>query len=419
MLSFIQQYCNTFLFVGRPAEDLPEVVTRDQLSIIERLTNSTQSTVDTLFRKWGNLCASNPWKVILLGLMVASVLCVGILYLDMTTDPVELWASPTSKSRIQKNYYDENFEPFYRTAQVFIRPVGYEAFEYNNLTFGPVFNKTFLRDVLKLQNYLEHEMNASIDGKPVRLSDVCNKPLAPDNVNCNIQSILNYWKNDESKLNESDVPMHSQMCIGNRYSDECLGTYGGPVLPHVALGGFLSADQALSEEPDYLIADTLVITFPINNYFDGSKLAPALAWEKVFNEYLLNYKHPSMDIAFRSERSIEDELERMSKSDVPTIIISYVIMFIYIALALGRTDQPSKVLMSTRVTLGLGGVLIVLLSVFAAVGLYGFAGVPCTMLIIEVIPFLVLAVGVDNIFILFEAYASLDKGLLAKYYFIF
>ena len=65
---------------------------------------------------------------------------------------------------------------------------------------------------------------------------------------------------------------------------------------------------------------------------------------------------------------------------------------------------------STKVTLGLGGVLIVLLSVFAAVGLYGFAGVPCTMLIIEVIPFLVLAVGVDNIFILVEAYASLDKG---------
>ena len=69
-----------------------------------------------------------------------------------------------------------------------------------------------------------------------------------------------------------------------------------------------------------------------------------------------------------------------------------------------------RVQVSTKVTLGLGGVLIVLLSVFAAVGLYGFAGVSCTMLIIEVIPFLVLAVGVDNIFILVEAYATLDKS---------
>lgn len=52
------------------------------------------------------------------------------------------------------------------------------------------------------------------------------------------------------------------------------------MLPHVALGGFLAADQALSEEPDYLKADTLVITLPINNYFNKTKLNPALAWEE-------------------------------------------------------------------------------------------------------------------------------------------
>ena len=39
---------------------------------------------------------------------------------------------------------------------------------------------------------------------------------------------------------------------------------------------------------------------------------------------------------------------------------------------------------STKVTLGLGGVLIVLVSVGAAVGFYGYVGIPCTMLIIEV-----------------------------------
>lgn len=62
---------------------------------------------------------------------------------------------------------------------------------------------------------------------------------------------------------------------------------------------------------------------------------------------MLTYENPSLDIAYRSERSIEDELERMSKSDVPTIIVSYIIMFIYISLALGKTSQPSKLLVST------------------------------------------------------------------------
>ncbi len=37
-------------------------------------------------------------------------------------------------------------------------------------------------------------------------------------------------------------------------------------------------------------------------------------------------------------------------------------------------------------------------------GFFGFIGLPATLIIIEVIPFLVLAVGVDNIFIMVQTY---------------
>ena len=47
--------------------------------------------------------------------------------------------------------------------------------------------------------------------------------------------------------------------------------------------------------------------------------------------------------------------------------------------------------------------IIVLLSVSAALGLCSYAGVAASMIIIEVVPFLVLAVGVDNIFIFVQA----------------
>ena len=61
-------------------------------------------------------------------------------------------------------------------------------------------------------------------------------------------------------------------------------------------------------------------------------------------------------------------------------------------------------MLESKVTLGLGGVLIVLLSVGASVGVFGFVGVKATLIIFEIIPFLVLAVGVDNIFILVQTY---------------
>ena len=48
--------------------------------------------------------------------------------------------------------------------------------------------------------------------------------------------------------------------------------------------------------------------------------------------------------------------------------------------------------------------MIVLLSVSSSLGLFSYCGVAATLIIIEVVPFLVLAVGVDNIFILVQAY---------------
>lgn len=60
-------------------------------------------------------------------------------------------------------------------------------------------------------------------------------------------------------------------------------------------------------------------------------------------EFMKNWikdKKPDyMDLAFSSERSIEDELDRTSQSDVYTILVSYIIMFAYIAISLGQVKS--------------------------------------------------------------------------------
>lgn len=82
----------------------------------------------------------------------------GIIYFEMTTDPVELWAAPASQSRMDKDIYDINFDPFYRIEQVIIKS-NYPSFnstntESTNLEFGPAFNEDFLLAVWQLQNDL-------------------------------------------------------------------------------------------------------------------------------------------------------------------------------------------------------------------------------------------------------------------------
>lgn len=67
--------------------------------------------------------------------------------------------------------------------------------------------------------------------------------------------------------------------------------------------------------------------------------------------------------------------------------------------------------------LGVAGVLIVALSVTSSIGLYAFYGIPATMIILEVQPFLVLAVGVDNIFIFVQSYqVNISFGLFFSLY---
>ena len=74
-----------------------------------------------------------------------------------------------------------------------------------------------------------------------------------------------------------------------------------------------------------------------------------------------------------------------------------------------QARKLSTLMVDSKVTLGLGGVVIVLASVVASVGFYAIVGVPATLNIIEVIPFLTLAVGVDNIFILVQSYQRTEK----------
>lgn len=63
-----------------------------------------------------------------------------------------------------------------------------------------------------------------------------------------------------------------------------------------------------------------------------------------FIKFMKNYQNPNLTIAFSAERSIEDELDRESNSDISTIVISYAIMFLYISLALGHIQSFRRLL---------------------------------------------------------------------------
>ncbi|XP_033613302.1 NPC intracellular cholesterol transporter 1 [Fukomys damarensis] len=392
---------------------------KGEVSCCDPLGASFEGCLRRLFTQWGAFCVRNPGRVILFSLVFIAACSSGLVFVRVTTNPVDLWSAPSSQAHLEKEYFDTHFGPFFRTEQLIIQAPNTSRHLYSpypsgaNVPFGPPLDKEILHQILDLQLAIEN-ITAHHNNETVTLQDICLAPLSPYNKNCTIFSVLNYFQNSHASLDHevgddffvyADYHSHFLYCTRAPSSlndtsmlhDPCLGTFGGPVFPWLVLGGY--------DHENYNNATALVITFPVNNYYnDPKKLQRAQAWEKEFINFVSNYKNPNLTISFSAERSVEDELNRESDSDVFTIAISYAVMFLYISLALGHIRGCCSFLIDSKISLGIAGILIVLSSVACSLGIFSYIGIPLTLIVIEVIPFLVLAVGVDNIFILVQTY---------------
>uniref|UniRef100_A0A8C8SDG3 NPC1 like intracellular cholesterol transporter 1 n=1 Tax=Pelusios castaneus TaxID=367368 RepID=A0A8C8SDG3_9SAUR len=397
---------------------------RNQLTRSERLSQATHRILGETFRRWGTMAASYPVTVIMVSVVVVVGLSCGMVFIQLTTDPVELWSSPDSQARQEKDFYDQNFGPFFRTNQVIITAKGRPSYTYDSILLGKknfsgILSMDVLLELLALQKQLQEiEVWSEKDGRNVTLKDVCYAPLNPNNASstdCCVNSLMQYFQNNRTHLEMTasqtqggqtgmvDWRDHFLYCVNSPLSFKditnlqlsCMADYGAPVFPFLAVGGY--------KDEDYSDAQALILTFSLNNYLRRDpRYDWVLLWEQQFLQLVGEFQRThanNFTIAYMAERSLEDEINRTTAEDIPIFAISYVVIFIYIVLALGEYTSCRRILVDSKVTLGLGGILVVLGSVFSSMGFYAYVGLPSSLVIIEVVPFLVLAVGADNIFI--------------------
>jgi Niemann-Pick C1 protein len=297
--------------------------------------------------------------------------------------------------------------PFYRITQLIIEPKESKiaATSYGGqLLNTTAFNAQVLNETLSLYMKINslHALCKDCEdnqNKKIKLRDICFQPLEPDNLNCATQSVFQYWQNDETRIRESlsdgSFLYHLDSCMRNPYLPDCLAAFGGPLQPYMIAGSY--------ENNDYLAAKSLIMTFVINNHIKAKKpeeIKRAMAWEYEVLQLLKEYSSPLINVIYTTERSIEDELERESKADMKIIGISYIVMFFYLTITLGKYSSMNirVILIEMKFFLAMSGVVLVILSVLSSGGFFMYLGVPATLITLEVIPFLLLAVGIDNIY---------------------
>ncbi|UTT94256.1 hypothetical protein NDA17_002448 [Ustilago hordei] len=423
------------------------------------------------FYRLGLFCARRPWLTFMIAAVFVGLANIGWKSFEVEVDPVHLWVAPGSTAKLQKEIFDHEFGPFYRPQQIFLM----DSHSYQHLTSLrhnssseslKALPPALSWDRLLWLADLEQEVRDLKTPSGVTLQDVCLAPAGPGTP-CVVQSILGYFQGDPEGygLDATNWDQGLNQCASN--PAECLPLFGQPLKPNIVLGGLPDNSQPSN-------ARSAVITYVLNNSLNKTLLYAAEEWEQMLLDLLQSVAaeparrsqakesgldpHPlsvrrkelGVQIAFSTGVSLETEIASSSNTDVGIVVLSYLTMFVYVALSLGgRTTHGSELdedlesdspiaepgsypqmsaasphaasggfvrllqmarrpsrsfvntyCVSSKFTLGLFGIIIVLCSVSCAVGIFSAMGVKVTLIIAEVIPFMLLAVGVDNIFLL-------------------
>ncbi|KAF8076146.1 patched family-domain-containing protein [Lyophyllum atratum] len=408
----------------------------DPIEIVQPRQYPLNTFLRRAFYKLGLFAASSPWLTFSLVFLLVGLLNIGWKKFEIETDPVRLWVSPSSESKQRKEFFDQNFGPFYRTEQIFVTVAPAAVNSSANLSLTTNGEPVLSWDHLKYWFDVEADIRALRSPSGYRLSDVCFKPAGPQGA-CVVQS---------KTYDEDTWAEHLDECA--RSPVECLPDFQQPLAPHYVLGGVPEKEDGRKL---YVDAEAFVVTYVVSDSLDTEVQAKAMEWEQTLRTYLtdLSQRSPSeagLQIAFSTGVSLEEEINKSTNTDVKIVILSYLAMFFYVSLTLGagsvmREEQsvfsslrqwacnfpglfkrssaassslsvdsratphffprlPRSLFTGSKFTLGLFGIALVILSVSSSVGFFSWIGVKVTLIIAEVIPFLVLAVGVDNVFIL-------------------
>ncbi|KAI5894088.1 multidrug efflux transporter AcrB transmembrane domain-containing protein [Schizophyllum commune H4-8] len=411
----------------------PRVALLDPVETVQPRQFPLQNFLRRMFYRLGLFAAGYPWATFALVFTAIGLLNIGWKRFEVETDPVRLWVAPTSESKQQKEFFDEHFGPFYRAQQIFVTAEEDEpAMTFDRLEYWFDVEREIRELKSSPHNYT--------------LDDVCFKPAGSEGA-CVFQSVGAWFDTSLEGYDEDTWAEHVQQCALSPV--ECLPDFQQPLSPEFVLGGVPQGENDTT--PRYTDAAAMVVNIVVSDSLDEIVQAKAMEWETALKDYLHQVaeeapEHAGLQISFSTGVSLEEELNKSTNTDVKIVVLSYLAMFFYVALTLGSgsatrdeetigsslrrwarnfpglfkrrgimsssisTDSrevptlfprlPRKLFVGSKVTLGLFGIILVILSVSSSVGLFSAMGVKVTLIIAEVIPFLVLAVGVDNVFIL-------------------
>ncbi|KND00509.1 hypothetical protein, variant [Spizellomyces punctatus DAOM BR117] len=382
-----------------------------------------------LFYRHGLFCASHPYVVLFFSFSLMFFLSYPIvtqLHTNLRerepSEPIQFWETTSSRTPVDQESFSEKYgsEPFLHLEQIVIN-VNLSDFKEGG--DRGVLDRRLLKYALDIQERMsqavamfteEGYIGTTAYARRYALDDICYKPYGRNN--CLIHSPLEYWGSDPTRfLNDDDY-------FSTLSNASVVSSLGIPIPLHSVFGGIMldSTTGTLKS------AQSMVITYFLTERNHTSPIRETVSdvwdklWESVFPPSSQMDASNIVDglpnpLSWRANGEVKHIFYEFARSTTllngESLVLSvmYLIVFLYISLVLGKVD-----LVKSKFALGFGAVVTVFSGLIMSVGLCSMLGVKTSLVPWEVLPFLIIMVGVENIFVLTNAVVTTSMDLPVK-----
>ncbi|XP_035696825.1 patched domain-containing protein 3-like [Branchiostoma floridae] len=345
---------------------------------MKRCSNVLVLALESFFYRLGKLVSGHPWLTILLTLLLGGSLSAGMVKFYEERREEKLWTPYGSRVIEHQNWINENFPAQFRFQNLLI--------EADN-----VLQPSVLRAMLALDSAVK---NVSTDA--ANWTSICYRI----GHQCWSSSLLELWSFNENVINSlSQQDILDKINTNNLISPLTFRPYDVEAVLgeiHRDSDGKISGAKATTML--YAVKDQTIER-------QGERIDEIrLDWEKKFLDVALEERSDVVTVTpYSSEQSWIDEAQGPIQKNLNLLAAGFVILFGYATMSLGQFNCIGQ-----KMYVSLAGMVCVGLAVVGAMGVCSAAGAAYGP-VHTILPFLILGIGVDDMFVIVTAWNNLSQ----------
>eukprot|EP01084_Bolivina_argentea_P160138 278870_1 len=398
-----------------------------------RNTSCIEHLLNKIFNKWGIFVSKHPLITIILSLILACTLSIFTFFIQSETDIENLFAP---KGTISFN----NYNKYKQTWQNYEDNIG-----TNNIIVSDKHNPS--ENILTTQHLLlfhkiyQDIINIEIDynNTKYKYNDICYRY---ENGNCQTRSILELYQYNATIIQQQFNPINIKypttyssysykqlflpLVLGQNISTQMIDISNDINTPSPISNingfhttNFFSTSIDITSVSNYIeivtAAPAFQMSFALDIGYFGNDIC--LKWYDEFlniaKEYAINeQKNDLFNVSYEGYNSFNDELSRAVASDITSFVTAFMLLSVFSTIMVLRFKRNRNAkycslrfdMLRCRGRIGWIGIISSILAVGSSFGLVGGILKIKFNSVVSIAPFLLVGLGLDDMFVLLRAY---------------